>query len=48
MRMSDYSKVIHGQYVELENGDVVRISELCSGDKVKRNFHCFSVVNMQK
>lgn len=44
----DYSKVIHGQYVELENGDAVRISELRFGDKVKRNFHCFSGVNMQK
>lgn len=44
----DYSKVIHGQYVELENGDTVPISELKFGDKVKKNFNCFSGVTPTK
>jgi len=32
----DYCKVFYGEYVELENGDLARISELKFGDKLKR------------
>jgi len=31
----EYAKIIHGEYVELENGDLRKISEIRFGDKIK-------------